>query len=458
MAFRFVKLFIDWVQKQPEKSAVTCGKDDTLSYRELDTLSGRVYSFLKKNGIGREDLVMIILPRSTKAFAAAMGTMKAGGAYTIAEDTTLPERINFILKDSSPKLVIDEQVWQEIENTPALLGYEEVDEHDLAYIAYTSGTTGHSKGTLHEYGAVDQAWTYGAKEFGTCPYGMVTPLNFISFQIILSMIIARGGTIACIPPELVRDRGALMSYIKENGITSGYFTPSVVKMISPLNDDWKFLVVSAEPVCNIYMDHIQVINTYCSSESGFHICLYYIDKPYAITPIGSGELPRRILILDEEGNILPPGQKGEVCYDNPYFRGYQNLPERTRETLRGGIYHSGDRGLFTDDGKLILFGRVDHIYKKNGYVVDPIDIEKQFCEITGLKRVIVRGVRNGEELVVKAFYFDRIETDINTVKARMSEALPPHMLPDLYVYVATPPLLPSGKVDVRTLLEQDSVK
>ena len=70
MAFKFIELFQEWVQKQPQKTAITCGKEDILSYQELDTLSARVYAYLKKNGVGKEDLVMFILPRSSKAFAA----------------------------------------------------------------------------------------------------------------------------------------------------------------------------------------------------------------------------------------------------------------------------------------------------------------------------------------------------------------------------------------------------
>ena len=75
-----------------------------------------------------------------------------------------------------------------------------------------------------------------------------------------------------------------------------------------------------------------------------------------------------------------------------------------------------------------------------------------------MKRVVVKGVIEGDDLLVKAFYFDELETDINTVKLKMSEILPPHMIPDILMYIKTPPLLPSGKVDVVTLLKLDSNK
>lgn len=212
-------------------------------------------------------------------------------------------------------------------------------------------------------------------------------------------------------------------------------------------------MISAEPVCDIYMDDITGINTYCSSESGFHICMYHIDKPYPITPVSNNEAPRRIVVLDEAGQPLPIGEKGEVCYDNPFFRGYLNQRAKTKEALRGGVFHSGDRGMYTEDGKLLILGRVDNIYKKDGYIVDPTDIERLFKDITGLKQVIVRGVQQERSLVVKAFYFEEIGLDEKGLRESLAEKLPPYMIPDEFIYVASPPLLPSGKVNVRALME-----
>ena len=96
-------------------------------------------------------------------------------------------------------------------------------------------------------------------------------------------------------------------------------------------------------------------------------------------------------LLDEDGREAAPGEEGEICFYNPFFRGYIGLPEETEQAKRGGIYHSGDLGRFDDRGQLLLTGRVNDMIKINGNRVEPAEIEVVARDLLGIDHCIVKG-------------------------------------------------------------------
>ena len=128
-----------------------------ITYAQLDDLSGRIYHWLKDQKIGKEDFVLIDLPRGVLPVIAMVGVWKAGAAWALVEDTYAPERIDFIRKDCGCKVEISKENWDVIMNGESLAGCEMTDDHDAAYAIYTSGTTGNPKGVLHEYGNLQRA-------------------------------------------------------------------------------------------------------------------------------------------------------------------------------------------------------------------------------------------------------------------------------------------------------------
>ncbi len=165
-----------------------------ITYAQMDDMSGRVYAYLKNHGIGKEDFVLLCLPRGILPIIGMIGVWKAGAAWALVEDTYAPERIEYIRKDCGCKFELNAQNWDEVMQTAPLKGHEKTDPHDAAYAIYTSGTTGNPKGVLHEYGNLDRA-IESIQINGETPFtskdrlALLAPMNFVaSVIVILSLI------------------------------------------------------------------------------------------------------------------------------------------------------------------------------------------------------------------------------------------------------------------------------
>ncbi len=162
-----------------------------LTYKQVGEISGKVFAYLQSKGIGKEDFVMICLPRSIKPIISLIGVWRNGSAFVLVEDNYAPERIEYIKKDCGCKLVIDMDAWEEIQTFEPKEGYIETEPHDAAFAVYTSGTTGNPKGVVHEYGNIDRMLlsvdmtSCGKLATSEDRFALVAPLNFIASTLIL---------------------------------------------------------------------------------------------------------------------------------------------------------------------------------------------------------------------------------------------------------------------------------
>ena len=454
-----------YVSDHPNALALTDERHPRgLSRKRVDDISARVYAWLKERGIGREDFVFLCLPRGAAALMAILGVWKAGAAFTLVEDNYPPERIAYIRKDCDCKAVIDRQAWAEILKTTPLPGYEKPGINDAAFAVYTSGTTGNPKGALHEYGSIrmiqaasmDRA-TGKPRLFASDRLALIPPLNFVAAIRRYIYALYDGCHAFVVPYSIVKNPVALREYYHDNRITVTYCSPSMIRLIGDPGPGIRQIQIGGEPANGIYVEGKELVNGYSMSECGFPLTEFIIDRPYDECPVGKPNLDQiTVRLLDEDGKEVPDGEEGEITVENPFFRGYINLPDQTRQALRDGVYHTGDIGKKLPDGNLVLLGRSTDMIKINGNRIEPAEIEETAKKVLGIEWCAARGFEEQTHAFVCLYYTADITFDELDVRRQMEQYLPYYMIPAYFVKVDEIPLLPNGKMNRRALPKPES--
>ena len=435
--------------------------DDTtikgLTYGQYYELSGRVYAYLKAKNIGKEDFVLICLPRGIQPLIALGGVLRAGAAFVIVEDSYAPERIAFIKNDCGCKLVIDSAVWEEIQLTPACTGFEPREEHDAAFAVYTSGTTGNPKGVLHEYGNI--AHSLRSHNMTSCAplvetddrFALVAPLNFVASTMLIFLALYHAFYINVVPYSVVKNPTKMMAFLTENKITGTFMTPSHIRKMTQKPPMLRFCLIGSEPANGVWFEGLKIHNMYAMSESGFCVSHFLIDKKYDVTPVGQSECGDKVYLLDESGNEVPAGQEGEICFENPYVRGYINLPEQTAAAFRNGLYHTNDLGKLDAEGRLIVCGRLNDMVKINGNRVEPGEIEEVAKKVLGIDWAAARIFDDGRKVFICVYYLEKMNVDFEKTRTAMESYLPYYMLPSFFIHIDHIPVKATGKMDRKAL-------
>ena len=433
------------------------------SRRQVDELSARVFGWLLNKEIGAEDFVLIRLPRDARPFIAMLGVWKAGAAFTVVEDSYAPERVEAIREDCGCRLTIDEAAWAEILGTAPLPGFKQADAHDACFAIYTSGSTGRPKGVLQEYGKIKLNQASFERRPGdlvdedTCT-ALAAPLNFIAAVKIFLNALYSGMRLIVLTTDTARNPVQLRDRFERYQVNMAFLSPSMLRVMSAgLPAGLRTLVTGSESANGVWFEGIRFINNYGMSEAGFHVAQFELDRRYDITPIGKPVLDDiRIRLLDEAGREVPDGEAGEICFDNPFFRGYIRLPEETARVLRGGVFHSGDMGRRLPDGNIVVTGRLNTMVKINGNRVEPGEIEAAMRRIPGIRNAAVRDFEGERhQAYLCAYYVCDDDPGEATIRAGLQRTLPHYMIPAFFTRLEAIPLNNNGKVDRFALPKPD---
>ena len=479
-----VSLFRTAAEKYPDNIAVIY-EETALTYAELDRRSENIAAYIKEQGLGRGDVASILIPRGIYQAIASLGVLKAGLAYQPLDATYPPERLNFMVKDASAKLLITTDELKDIINEydGAMLTTAQAEKlpdrtlsgcdtvpSDTFILLYTSGSTGVPKGVKlthanlvcfidwyrHFYGltASDRVGQYASYGFDACMMDMYPALST--------------GAAVCIVPEETRlDLNAMNDYFIKHRVTLCFLTTQVGRQFAAEmeNPYIRAISVGGEKLASMEPPKgICFYNVYGPTECTILVTGYPVRKRESNIPIGKPIDNVKVYVLDPFGHLLPPGALGELLIAGPHVAdGYLNRPEKTAEVFvdnpfDGGeykkAYKTGDIVRFRIDGEIEFIGRRDGQVKIHGFRVELSEVEAVIREFPGIKNaaVIARDL-GADGKAVAAYYVSDKDIEPKDIAAFIRDRKPPYMVPASLMQIERIPLNQNGKVNKKALPE-----
>ena len=459
------------VASYPEMPAII--QDDiTVSFSELDRLTDQILSKFYSSG---DRFVGIVMQHSYLQIAAMLAVLKSGAAYVPAEPTLPKDRIAYMMKNAGVNLVIDDEFCR---NLPSIKDKERLSDRStpdgLAYVLYTSGTTGKPKGVMIEnHSVVNYAAAFEA-EMKVKPGDVMLQFSVCSFDIFVEEVFAtllNGGAIA-IPSKSIHDGpiDGLMEFCARHKVTilDGFpylvadfnqrpeLVPETVRLIVSGGD-----IVRASYINNLKGKGILIYNTYGPSETTVCSNYYRIDNTEALPdgtfPVGKSVRGVSVRILDKNLNEVKRGETGEICiFGEGIGRGYLgNPPEQSNYmTLPDGtrFYKSGDMGYELPDGNLVFQHRKDDQVMILGRRVESEEVENVLNEYSGIDRGIIRAFKDEAGLhYLVAYIVPNVGFTLKGLKQWLSSKLVDFMIPEFFVSMHHIPVTSRGKVDMEAL-------
>ena len=483
----FLEVFARVVAAQPQAPAVRHG-EECLSYAALDAWSNRIGHALRARGIGRDRIVAIAGERSPAAMAAILGTWKAGAAYLPLDPSYPPERLRWMLDDSTAALLLatDAAVAALGETPVERLPLDQAaqfpdspvpagtDSSALAYLIYTSGSTGQPKGVMVERGGL-AALTAAVGEAYPLPRGArVLPFAPLSFDASVADLVGcfmHGGEMV-IPAQRHLLAGAeLAEFLERESIAQVLLSTSVLAQLPPRPLPRLLRLVSGGERCPAALVERwaagrDFVNAYGPTEASVGACVHHCALGEGDPPIGK-PLPGTLLyVLDEAGRLVPPLVPGELYIGGlGLARGYLGRDALTRERfvdgtaeVSGRLYRSGDLVRWRGDGTLEYIGRLDQQRKLRGFRIELGEVEAGLRHDPALQAAvaIVDGEGAAARLLAYAVPAAGQSPAPADILERLRARLPSQLVPAELALLAELPLTPNGKLDKARLPKADT--
>ncbi len=500
------ELFAEQVERTPKAVAVEY-EGRQLTYRQLNRQANQLANYLQTLGVKPEMRVALCVERSLEMIVGLMAILKAGGAYVPLDPAYPQERLQYMLENSGPVVLLTQaQVMERLGPLPASLATLDLTDTSswanqprsnpetlgagftpahLAYIVYTSGSTGKPKGVMvSNQNLVSSTF---ARKLAYGDLGRFLLLSSISFDSSVAGIfgsLLHGGTLVIASSDVVRDPLRLNMELQRLGVETLLCVPSLYKHLleySVGHGKKKQLsrVIVAGEACPSDLvaksaqqqPQVELFNEYGPSEATVWASMYRCADPLGSqsVPIGRPIANTRVYILDRYGEPAPIGVAGELYIGGAgVARGYLNRSELTAERFvpdpyaaEAGtrMYKTGDVGRWLADGKLEFLGRNDEQVKIRGFRIEVGEIAERLEEHPAVEEavVIAREDAPGEKRLV-AYYspstlhtFPDPESRSSDLRSFLSRRLPEHMVPAAYVLLESFPLTPNGKLDRKAL-------
>lgn len=460
--------FAQIVKQFPDAPAVV-EADRSISYKELDILADRIMTKFADAGYS---YIGIVMSHGIEMIAAILAVLKSGAAYVPAEPSLPKDRIDYMMNRAGVSLIITDDYCRDLPPAANLADRSRPD--GIAYVLYTSGTTGKPKGVLVEnHSVVNYAEAFEA-EFHVAPGDVMLQFSICAFDIFVEEVFTTllNGAALAIPPRSVHDGNieALMDFCERHGVTviSGF-----PYLLADMNRHRRFpsklrvLISGGDVVRESYITWLKnhdfvIYNTYGPSETTVCATYYRIDNVPALDdgtyPVGKAVKGVEVKILDKDLEELPPGKTGEICiFGEGVSDGYiGNPPEQENfVTWHDGrrMYRSGDLGYALPDGNIAFLHRRDKQVMILGKRVEPDEVENVLNESPCVERGVVRAYTDEQGLAYLTAYIvlSHKYCKVSRIRDFLKSKLADFMIPEFFVKMEEIPLTPRGKVDNHAL-------
>ncbi len=488
----------------------------TLSYGELAAQTDALAVEFAAAGVSRGDLVAIYGHRSAALVWAVLGVHRSGGAFLILDPAHPPARQVEILKHAAPAAWIElaghpppESLGVAVKEIfgarrltlparsewpawrrPAAPPEIELAAADLAYVAFTSGSTGGPKGICGRHGSLSHFLPWQIEAFGFGPedrFSMLSGLAHDPLQRDIFTPLQVGAAVVIPDPEEMFQPGALASWMATEGITVAHLTPALGQVLAETGGRavelpalrWAFLVgdvltrrlvaklesLSPASLREDLAPALCCVNYYGSTETQRAVAYHPVAagesrrrRAPEVLPLGRGIPDVQLLVLGRSGSLAGIGEVGEIAVASPHVAlGYLQDPALTAMRFTpdprgeaGRVYRTGDLGRYRPDGEVVFLRRADHQIKLRGYRIEPAEIEAVLgCHpAVGEVAVGLMDDAAGEEILVAWWTAPRgAKAKSAELRELAAKHLPVVMVPAVYVPLDDLPLTPTGKLD-----------
>ncbi|WP_088549662.1 non-ribosomal peptide synthetase [Paenibacillus aquistagni] len=492
-------------EQTPHRIAIHCG-DHSLTYEELNKAANQVASRLRFLGIQAGEPVAIWLDRSEKLIIAMLGVLKSGAAYVPIDADYAPGRIQQILDDCAPRMVIttEASLPASISFAGAIMNMTDTDlcrteqdeelvlppqsmpkSNDAAYILYTSGSTGVPKGVVVEHRnllAYVDAFLHEFQLNQEDVFLQQASCSFDQFVEEVYPVLLTGGKVVVATKLEVLDMPKLVERIHQHQITFVSCSPLLMNELNKQAgmDSVRVFISGGDVLKPEYMQELshraEVYNTYGPTEATVCATYHRYEEPAGeqdrkmskvskvgidSIPIGKPILGYRVYVLDGYGHPAPIGVAGEICIAGAgVAREYLNRPELNAQAFvddpyQAGarMYRTGDMGAWRSDGSLLYVGRKDQQVKIRGYRIELGEVESCLLHHEAVAEAIVlpqtdeHGIR-----MLTAFVKLSAEAAVRELREALAATLPAYMIPQQFYQVDHVPMTTNGKLDRQQLM------
>lgn len=469
--------------------------DEQVTYADLDARANQLARHLRAGGVQSGDRVGLLLDRPLATYVAMLGILKAGAAYVPLDASFPPDRLAYICADAGAGLVLTHSnlrslITDEVaawclderadavasESTDRVPAAEHTQSGDaLAYVIYTSGTTGRPKGVAINHSSICNFLRVASEVYGYAfddrvYQGMTVAFDFSVEELWVPWMV--GATLVPKPPGGALVGADLRDFLVRRRISALCCVPTLLASIEDDVPGLRFLLVSGEScphdlVVRWYRDDRRFLNVYGPTEATVTATWTPLLPDRRVT-IGVPLPTYSVLIRDPEtGAEVPDGASGEICVGGiGLAAGYLNRPELTDHAFipdthgvpqnpSHRLYRTGDLGRVDANGEIEFLGRIDLQVKIRGYRIELNEIESVIMEFPGVAVAVVEPYRPEPGVTELAAYIsvrsDTAPVDPLAVQQFLKDRVPAYMVPAYIEQLAIMPMLPSDKVDRKSL-------